>query len=67
MTVVGEVVFTREGTADTDNLFGVRIFDFPKPVRLISELVEQGTGEGDIVLDFFAGSGTTGHAVLSQN
>ena len=66
-TVIGEGVFTREGTADINNLFGVRIFDFPKPVRLISELVEQGSGEGDIVLDFFAGSGTTGHAVLSQN
>ena len=66
-TIIGEGVYTRDGTADINSLFGVRVFDFPKPVRLISELVEQGSGEGDIVLDYFAGSGTTGHAVLSQN
>lgn len=66
-TFVGDGVFTRDGTADIDSLFDVRIFSFPKPVRLISSLVEQGASEGDIVLDFFAGSGTTGHAVMSQN
>jgi len=66
-TIIGDDVFTRDGTADIDRLFDARIFSFPKPVRLISSLVEQGTGERDIVLDFFAGSGTTGHAVMAQN
>ncbi len=66
-TVVGDGVFTRDGTADIDALFDVRIFNFPKPVRLISTLVEQGAHEGDIVMDFFAGSGTTGHAAMAQN
>ena len=66
-TIVGEDVFTRDGTADVDGLFPARIFNFPKPVRLISSLVEQGAGDGEIVLDFFAGSGTTGHAVMAQN
>ena len=42
-------------------------FDFPKPVQLIRQLVEQGTDRDDIVLDFFAGSGTTGEATLKQN
>jgi adenine-specific DNA-methyltransferase len=66
-TVVGEDVYTRDGTADIDSLFDNRIFDFPKPVALISTLVDQGTNGDDIVLDFFAGSGTTGHAVMVQN
>lgn len=67
-TIVGEDIFTRDGTADIDGLFDVRVFSFPKPVRLLSDLVEQAaTKDGDIVMDFFAGSGTTGHAVLVQN
>ena len=47
------------------------VFDFPKPVSLISELVLGGSfftkTREDIILDFFAGSGTTGHAVMVQN
>ena len=47
------------------------VFDFPKPVSLIREVVLGGSffskKESDIILDFFAGSGTTGHAVLAQN
>ena len=66
-TIVGEGVFTRDGTADIDGLFESRIFNFPKPVKLISSLIEQGAGDGDIVLDFFAGSGTSAHAVMAQN
>ena len=66
-TIVGEQIFTRDGTSDIDSLFDVRVFSFPKPVRLLSTLVEQGSNEDDIVLDFFAGSGTTGHAVMEHN
>lgn len=66
-TIVGEGVFTRDGTADIDALFDVRIFSFPKPIKLLQSLVEQGSGDGEIVLDFFAGSGSTAHAVMSQN
>lgn len=43
------------------------IFDFPKPELLIQYLVSAFTGEEDVVLDFFAGSGTTAHAVALQN
>jgi adenine-specific DNA-methyltransferase len=42
-------------------------FPFPKPLPLVQALIEQCTGAGDVVLDFFAGSGTTAHAVLAQN
>lgn len=66
-TMIGEGVFTRHGTAIIDDLFGFRAFDFPKPVELMRQLIEQGTGSKDIVLDFFAGSGTTAHAVFEQN
>lgn len=66
-TIVGEGVFTRDGTADIDSLFEVRVFNFPKPVRLITDILEQGSDENDIVLDFFAGSGTTGHAAMASN
>lgn len=66
-TIIGDGIFTKDGTADVDRLFESRVFSFPKPVKLISSLVEQGAEDGDIVLDFFAGSGTTGHAVMVQN
>ncbi|WQW57979.1 site-specific DNA-methyltransferase [Helicobacter pylori] len=50
------------------SIFNVKnIFDYSKPVELISFLIEQTTNEGDIILDFFAGSGTTAHAVLESN
>lgn len=42
-------------------------FDFPKNSGLLQELIEQATSDGDIILDSFAGSGTTAHAVLNMN
>jgi adenine-specific DNA-methyltransferase len=58
---------TENATKALMDLFGgKKIFDFPKPVDLIAFLVEQATSE-DVVLDFFAGSGTTAHAVMAQN
>ena len=44
-----------------------KVFDFPKPLDLITFLVEQSTTQNDIILDFFAGSGTTAHAVMDLN
>ncbi|GAA8269475.1 site-specific DNA-methyltransferase [Helicobacter pylori] len=50
------------------SIFNVKnIFDYSKPVELISFLIEQTTEKGDIILDFFAGSGTTAHAVMELN
>jgi adenine-specific DNA-methyltransferase len=49
-------------------LFGnSTVFESPKPVGLIQELIRLGTDSGDVVMDFFAGSGTTGHSVIAQN
>ena len=42
-------------------------FDSPKPVRLVRRIIELATEKNSLVLDSFAGSGTTGHAVLAQN
>jgi len=52
------------------DLFGYRLREYtPKSLALISDLISLGIGEADnqITLDFFAGSGTTGHAVISLN
>jgi len=47
------------------NLLGIeKIMDYPKPTKLIHRLLQIGSTEGDIILDFFAGSGSTGHAVM---
>jgi adenine-specific DNA-methyltransferase len=46
---------------------GSKSFPYPKPLSLIKNLLSQATRPNDIVLDFFAGSGTTGQAVLELN
>jgi adenine-specific DNA-methyltransferase len=43
------------------------VFITPKPTRLIERVLQIATNPGDLVLDSFAGSGTTGHAVLKMN
>ncbi|MFC2056847.1 site-specific DNA-methyltransferase [Chloroflexota bacterium] len=56
------------GTQELQDLFnGVSPFPFPKPSTLIRALIELCTKDGHTVLDFFAGSGTTAHAVMAQN
>ncbi|MCR4145866.1 site-specific DNA-methyltransferase [Achromobacter xylosoxidans] len=56
------------GTAEIASLLGSNVFDSPpKPRSLIRDFVIIGTSKDDIVLDFFAGTGTTGHAVMAQN
>ena len=51
-----------------DALFeGLRVFDYPKPVELISYLSDFICGGNDLILDFFSGSGTTAHSVFVQN
>lgn len=60
--------YTQHGTAVIRDLFNDEVvFQFPKPVELVSRFVEMGTDRNSIVLDFFAGSGTAAHAVMKQN
>ena len=55
------------GTSQVKDLFGEKVFSNPKPLRLLSDLIEIGLEENEIILDFFAGSGTTAHSVIEQN
>ena len=48
-------------------LGGKSFFNTPKPVELISRILELATNDTSLILDSFAGSGTTGHAVLKKN
>lgn len=58
---------TKDGGVAVETLLGNKYFDFPKPVPLIKKLISLCTSDNDIVLDFFAGTGTTAHAVFEQN
>ena len=60
---------TRGGVAtdEVKAILGSKAFSYPKPLSLIKSLIGQASGPNDIVLDFFAGSGTTGQAVLELN
>ncbi len=63
-----EVGHTQSASQELKKLFGnKKYFDFPKPVRLLEHLMSIATDKNDIVLDFFAGSGTTAHALLNKN
>ncbi len=66
---VQEPGYTTDGTRELEELFGEKILGFPKPKKLISLLLSQSTAANsrDLVLDFFAGSGTTADAVLDLN
>lgn len=58
---------TEKGTLLVKSLFNGKVFDYPKPVELISRLLEMGSSEDSLVLDFFSGSATTAHAVMKLN
>jgi len=58
---------TDQGTATLESLMGDKVFNNPKPVSLLVRVLEHSTAADDIVLDFFSGSGTTSHAVMTHN
>jgi len=64
---VGADCYTSDGTKELVSIFGDAFFAFPKNSRLIKALVEQINDKDAIILDSFAGSGTTAHAVLKLN
>lgn len=57
----------KKASRDITAMFGDRVFDAPKPIELIASCIGMACDEDSIILDFFAGSGTTGHAVIAQN
>ncbi len=64
MPVVGT---TEEGSKELKEVMGDKAFPYPKPPSLLKGLLAQATRQDDIVLDFFAGSGTTGQVVMELN
>ena len=58
---------SRKGTAELEQIFNEKKFSFPKPLNLIKDIIFMASTGTSTILDFFAGSGTTGHAVLKLN
>jgi adenine-specific DNA-methyltransferase len=58
---------TRTGSTEVRELLKGDYFDNPKPTKLIKTLIAMSTEPDSVILDFFAGSGTTGHAVMALN
>ena len=60
---------TEKGTLLVKEMLDGKVFDYPKPVEMLMRMCEMGTesNSGDIVLDFFSGSGTMAHAVMQLN
>lgn len=58
---------TEQAGSDLLSIFGNKVFDYPKPTNLIEYLISFCSVDDSIILDFFAGSGTTGHAVINLN
>ncbi|MEE6075310.1 site-specific DNA-methyltransferase [Avibacterium paragallinarum] len=50
-----------------DKLMGQKVFLYKKPLDLIKKIIQQGSDKNSLILDFFAGSGTTAHAVMQLN
>lgn len=58
---------TEKGTLLVKELFEGKVFDYPKPVEMLSRMLEMGTEVDSLILDFFSGSATTAHAVMQLN
>ncbi len=63
----GRVPLSNNGTAVIQDMFENRVFNNSKPVELLTYILELNNKENSIILDFFAGSGTTMHAVMQLN
>ena len=62
-----DIGMSQDGTKEITNLFGGKVFSFPKPSSLIKFFASIHTDEDDIILDFFSGSASTAHAVMQMN
>lgn len=64
---IGSEFSAEAGTLELRDIFNSRVFDNCKSTELVRYCIQQATDKDSIILDSFAGSGTTGHAVLKQN
>lgn len=65
--LINKKYLTNSGTVEINELFGEKVFDFPKPVGLVKDFSTIGSKRDSIILDFFSGSATTAHAVMQLN
>ena len=66
-TWLEDIGLNTEATRQINEIFGLSLFNYSKPLSLIKKLVQQTTTKEDYVLDFFSGSATTAHAVMQLN
>lgn len=66
-SIISDCGRTTNGSNDLAEILGKGTFDFPKPVELIKRIVQVSTDKNSLILDFYAGSGTTGQAILELN
>lgn len=66
-TWLDNIGYNADGTRLIKEIFGEKVFDTPKPIELIEWIISLLPNDNAIVLDSFAGSGTTAHAVLTAN
>ena len=66
-SILLDVGMTKDGNREIEEIFGKKIFNYPKPSSLIKFLISVVSSKNDVILDSYAGSGTTGHAVLQIN
>ena len=67
-TWLDNIATNDEGSKEIENIFGSNaFFSFPKPTNLIKYLLNIGSNEDSIILDFFSGSATTAHATMQLN
>ena len=62
-----EVGHNDEAQKETAELVGAKVFSTPKPLRLMNRILELASASNSVVMDFFAGSGSFGHAVFLKN
>lgn len=60
-------VSSRRGTLEIEEIFGKKLFTYPKPSSFIKRLIAVATEENSIIVDFFSGSASTAHAVMKLN
>ena len=59
--------FTERATNEVKNIYGDKVFDTPKPITYLKDILDQMSKPDDFILDCFAGSGTTAHAAFELN
>lgn len=66
-TVLTEVGTSQDSSSEIRELFDADVFEFPKPLSLLKRILVCGSGNDEVILDFFSGSGGTAHAMMELN